>query len=484
MKMKIDISNFPNNNIYKRNLPQLPKKNQALANDIFINSFSPKKSPSFRGLFSRIFKNINEVSDIEENQDKKSFAQRLSDGMKTYMFEEIPAENLKSIMTPSEFKEFLPKLKEENFTASKENIENGVYCADLDYQSCFSSGSENIFTILDNVAEYSEKYYEKTGENFVFALADRDSLEGLQHAIRIIGSEPEKYKHLKFVPAVKVSYTHEAPNSKIGFENSDVIVYGVNPFSPNVVNFIENNFKKRKSMIINFIKRVHNLYPEFAYSVIEFAKQNKIKYKKDFAVSNLYWRAREYAETKGDTEIKGLDMPPEKIIEDSNSILADIDELFLGSQDSGYGGSGSDIVVKDEVINHEIKKVFDDYSTHYDEKKGKVVSSAENLYSDMIDCFGSEPEKPVMAFASPYYFSHYYETKNPKTYDKVVEFIKNLQGKSKGMLTAFESVTPGYNLDKNLTPETVKKFNEFIRTNIKLYEVGGSFAQVKQNLSA
>lgn len=481
--MKINISNFPNNNFYKSNTQPLPIRNQALVNDVFVSSLSEKKSPSFGKFFSGFFKNINEIENAQPNLTEKSFAQRLSDGLRTYMFEEIPAENLNSIMTPSEFKEILPTLNEQNFTASKENIENGIYCADLDYQSSFSSGNDNIFNILDNAARIADEYYQKTGKNFMFALTDRDQLEGLQHAIRIIGSEPEKYKHLKFIPAIKVSYTHEAPNSKIGYENSDVIVYGINPFSPNVVNFIENNFKKRKSMIINFIKRVHNLYPEFAYSVIEFAKQNKIKYKKNFAVSNLYWRAREYAETKGDTEIKGLDMTPKDILTESYSILSDMDEIFLGSQESGYSGSGSDIV-KDEVINHEIKKVFDDYSTHYDEKKGKVVSSAENLYSDMIECFGSEPEKPVMAFASPYYFSHYYEERNPKTYNKVVEFIKNLQENSKGMLTAFESVTPSYNLDKNLSSDTVDEFNNFIRSNTNLYEVGGSFNKAIQILSA
>ena len=52
-----------------------------------------------------------------------------------------------------------------------------------------------------------------------------------------------------------------------------------------------------------------------------FAQQNRIKYKKDFCVSNLYWRAREYAETKGDTAIKGISMVPKVICDGNGTII-------------------------------------------------------------------------------------------------------------------------------------------------------------------
>ncbi len=483
--MKINSTNFPTKNIYSKDTVLLAKetgsKNQ-YNNDIFIKN-SNIKQPSFRGLFGAIFRKSDKTNQQDKSSKKIDFINDLSLGLKSVMYADIPPENLSAIMKPSEIKKVLSELKEENFRSTKENIENGIYCADLDYQTSFSSGNENVFYILENAAKFADSYYEKTGKNFTFAITDRDSVEGLQHAIRIIGSDPEKYKHLNFIPAIKISYTHEAPNSQLGYENSDLIVYGINPFSSNIINFIENNFSKRKGMIINFIKKVYNLYPEFAYSVIEFAKQNNIKYKKNLAVSNLYWRAREYAETKGDTEIKGLDMTPKDILKESYEILSGIDKLFVGSQESGYSATGTDIIKNDEV-NHSIKQVFDEYSTHYDEEQGKIVSSAENIFTDLIACFDREPEKPIIAVSSPFYLSYYYEEKNPKNYNKVVEFIKSLQNDSQGMVSAFESVSPTCENDKNLNSETIDNFNNFIRNNTDLYEVGGSFSAVKQFLSA
>ena len=82
-----------------------------------------------------------------------------------------------------------------------------------------------------------------------------------------------------------------------------------------------------------------------------------------------------------------------------------------------------------------------------------------------------------MALSAPFYFSHYFEESGSKTFEKVVKFIKELQENSNGMLLAFESVVPKYDLDSNLTPDIIKNFNNYMRNNTDLYEVGGSFAK-------
>ena len=106
----------------------------------------------------------------------------------------------------------------------------------------------------------------------------------------------------------------------------------------------------------------------------------------------------------------------------------------------------------------------------------------------MIECLSNEPQKPVLALASPYYFSHYYEARDPDTFDKVVNFIKNLQKRSNDMLLAFESVSPSYDIDSNLTTNSgklldkyvgnhkINLFNKYLRHKTDLYEVGGSLA--------
>lgn len=489
--MEIRVSqNFPNNQ-YKKSNGQNTSilRSSGVCDTFYKTANTNEKNISFSGLFSKILGKKTELPDskFKAGDIPSEFASELSSGIKRVMDCNIPAQNFNCIMTPDELREILPNLTQDNFLATTKNQDNGVYCVDLDYQTSFSSGNENIFDILDNVAQYANKYYEKNGKDFIFAITDRDSIEGLQHALRIIGLNPEKFKHVKIVPGIKMSFAHEAPNSNIGYENSDMLIYGINPFSENIIDFVETTVQKRKNMTINFIKQVNELYPEFAYSVLEFAQQNRIKYKKGFCVSNLYWRAREYAETKGDTAIKGISMVPKEILAEAEEILNELDQVFLGSNQGGFSALGSEII-KDEEVNKSIKEVFSKYSTHYDDETGRVVSEAENLYDEMIDCLSKEPQKPVLAIAAPYYFSHYYETRDPHTFDKVVDFIENLQNKSNDMLLAFESVSPSYDIDSNLVTKSgklldkytgnhkVNLFNEYLRKNTGLFEVGGSFA--------
>ena len=489
--MEIRVSqNFPNNQ-YKKSNGQNTSilRSSGVCDTFYKTANTNEKNISFSGLFSKSLGKKTELPDskFKAGDISSEFASELSSGIKRVMDCNIPAQNFNCIMTPDELREILPNLTQDNFLATTKNQDNGVYCVDLDYQTSFSSGNENIFDILDNVAHYANNYYEKHGKDFIFALTDRDSIEGLQHALRIIGLNPDKFRHVKFVPGIKMSFAHEAPNSNIGYENSDMLIYGINPFSENVIDFVETTVQKRKNMTINFIRQVNELYPEFAYSVLEFAQQNRIKYKKGFCVSNLYWRAREYAETKGDTAIKGISMVPKEILAEAEEILNELDQVFLGSNQGGFSALGSEII-KDEEVNKSIKEVFSKYSTHYDDETGRVVSEAENLYDEMIDCLSKEPQKPVLALAAPYYFSHYYEAKDPDTFDKVVSFIENLKEKSNDMLMAFESVAPSYDIDSNLVTKSgklldkytgnhkINLFNDYIRNNTGLFEVGGSFA--------
>ncbi len=446
-------------------------------NDSFVKT---GKNISFgKNIFSYLKKIKN--NDIDDSDEIPSeYATDLSYGIKKVFNKDIPAKNLTKIMTPEEFREVIKNFQKENFVASKKNIDAGIYCADLDYQSNYSTGKESIFDILDKAATYAQQYYKTTGKDFIFAIADRDSLEGLQHAIRIFGENPGKYKHMKLLPGVKLSFAHEAPTSIIGYENSEMLIYGLNPYSDNVISYVEDTIKRRKEMTINFIRDVNTLYPEFAYNIIEFAEQNNLKYIKDYTVSNLYWRAREYAETKGDTAIKGISIVPEEVIKQAENILDNLSTVYLGSGESTYSALGSNII-KDSDVNKTIKKVFEKYSTHMDESQGKVVSTAENLYDDMISCFSKESEKPVMAIASPYYFSHYFEKKDENNnYKNVVAFFKELQDRSNGMLKGFESIVPNYENDKQLKTETIVNFNNVIRENTDLCEVGGSL-QTFQN---
>ena len=468
-----------NNNIQRKNTPSFH------SNKIFGDTFEYlKKEQEIKKSKGPLLKRIiNFIKEPEVPYNIKpisydpptEFAQNISIGLKEVTKINIPPQNFKNIMSPYDLKKLLPELKQENYTYSERNEERGKYFIDLDYQSNFSNrNSPNVFDILDRLAEYSNEFYENTGKDFIFALTDRDSIEGLQHMVRLIGEEPEKYQHLKFIPAIKLTFAHPAPTSKIGYENSEMLVYGINPYSKNLIKFVDNIIEKRRTMVLEFIRKVNKLYPEFSYNILEFAEQNKLKYYRDYTISNLYWRAREYAETKGDLEIKSIKMVPEKIVQEAEAILNQLSSLHTGSSEE-FSALGTQIIDEDSDLNKKIKEVFHEYSTHEDKEQGKVVSYAENLYTDMINCLEKEPEKPVLAIASPYYLSHYFEERNPKTFDNVVEFLNKTENNSKGMLCAFESVVPAYRNDRHLSTEQIRRFNNYIREHTDLYEVGGSF---------
>lgn len=169
-------------------------------------------------------------------------------------------------------------------------------------------------------------------------------------------------------------------------------------------------------------------------------------------------------------------MVPEDVVNEAEDIINQLDQIFVDSSKGAYSALGSQII-KDSELNKSIKGVFEKYSTHLDEDKGKVVSSAENLYDDMIDCLSLETSKPVIALSAPFYLSHYHEEKGCSEFPNVVEFINELQERSNGMLVAFETVVPSYDLDSSLTQDTVKNFNSYIKEHTDLYEVGGSFAK-------
>lgn len=452
------------------------QQNISAKNDCFVlSSVSFKKSESLLSkLASKMFEPYLPVEYTGDIPDVKitDFHKEIAQGLTNKWGKVIPPQNLTSIVSPAEVKEILPTLKEENFSFSNEGYNDGTYFIDLDNDSSFSNGKYSLTELLDKVAIFADKYYEKNKKEFIFALTDRDSVESTQQAIRIIAEEPERFKHLKFIPAVKLTFAHEAPTSNIGYENSEMLAYGINPFSENVVNFVNNSIEKRYKMILEFIRKVSSLYPDFAYNITEFVEQNRLKYSKNYTISNLYWRAREYAETKGGTVIKGSKINQEQVVKSAHAIINELDQVYTASRNRQ---TKSTFVNEDEQFNRSIQNVFDEYSTHKDEEKGKVVSSAENLYDDMIECFSKEHEKPAIAFSAPYYLSHYFE-KEPRTdFKNVVKFLEELKEKSKGMLVAFETVVPRYAIDKDLQPKKLEEFNNYIRKNSSLYEVGGSF---------
>lgn len=459
--------------------------NRTLLKNMAVDTFNQKeniqKQVSFSGL--TLFNFLYDIlkpnnSDLDKEKDKTlSFGEILSIGVQQeWENEYIPPENFKSIMTPLQLTLFLKELKKDNFISTLKNQEDGIYNTDMDYMSSFSyNGRESVSDILDSAAKYANAYFEKTGKNFVFALTDNDNIEGVKYAVRHIGENPDKFKHLSFIPGVKMSFAYRVADTRC--ENSRVLVYGINPFSPNLNSYVDNTIEKRKNMVYEFIKNAAELYKEAHFNGEEFYSHNRINFSKDMGQPNLYWRVREYITSKSDADILGLALTPEEIYNFSEDIFSGMDTLYTGSED--FEKLCTQISDNGEDANLLIKKLFDRFSTRYDPETQEIASDSENVYLNFVNCIKQEPHRPIMALSAPYYFSHHFEKPGAKEFPNVVAFIERLRKDSDGMLVAFETVAPIYDLDKRLPQLDIDMFNDYVKENTGLKEVGGSFATIE-----
>ncbi len=439
-------------------------------------------TPHFCGFFDKFKKNTNikpAENHADDNTEVSDFHKTLSKGLSEVFETDIPAQNFRNVVSPEEFKNLISGLTAENFLSHDKNLTRGIYCADLDNQTNFSHGNQTVVDILNKANTFAQKYYEQTGKDFIFAIADTDTLESTQHAVRILGENPEKFKHLKLVPAIKLTFIHKSPELSNYYTNHEMLIYGINPFSKNLISFVDERIAKRREMIETIINEVKKLNPALSYSIMEFAEQNGLKYFSDFTIPNLFSLLKDYVETKGDSSIKSK--PVEDVYKESQNILSQMGKVLIGSQDDDTSNLFIKFDDDKNPLNSTVNQLFHKFATRFNTQNGEIISSSENTYQGIINCFGKEPQKPVMSLASPFYLTKLFDNNNPQYIDNILNFIKDLQSSSNGMLYAFESVSPDYEQGSlsRREEEDIKRFNNILRDNTELKETGGSFALLK-----
>ena len=103
----------------------------------------------------------------------------------------------------------------------------------------------------------------------------------------------------------------------------------------------------------------------------------------------------------------------QKIKKDADGIIQELDRIYRGSDERSIPRYSSSLIDENSDLNRDIRTVFSTFSTHEEKEDGKVTSSAESLYDEMVDCLSkTEGTKPIMAISSPFYLSHYFEKRN------------------------------------------------------------------------
>ena len=198
-------------------------------------------------------------------------------------------EDLKSIVTPDEFKILIKKFKPEHFRVGMQiseakaqnvsleefykNVINGDFRVSLHTHSNFSDGKATVEEFLESARKYADKVA-KLNKNdelppFTIALTDHDEVKGCQEIIKIIAKNPEKYKNLKFVSGCEFSV-------KNGNVHHDITGLALNPFDKNLVKELDDLAYNRAKTIRKFLEE----QPEFNGKKITY--EDLAKFEKEY----------------------------------------------------------------------------------------------------------------------------------------------------------------------------------------------------------
>lgn len=144
-------------------------------------------------------------------------------------------EDLDSILTPFELKEFLRKIPADFFDvgADFKNVKTGNFRVNLHAHTRKSDGSMSPEEYLEQSVRYADKIAKlKERDSFPFyisATTDHNNCEASQEVIAMIADNPKKYKNFKFAAGCEFMFLDEQSGFK--FPAFEAVGLGINPFS-------------------------------------------------------------------------------------------------------------------------------------------------------------------------------------------------------------------------------------------------------------
>lgn len=163
---------------------------------------------------------------------------------------------LNSIVGEEEFKTLTHRLGEISYRPVKKKflkevdsydycyLESGLFCANLHAHTKHSDGLAEVKTLLDDAAAIADKNFNCKCP-FLLAITDHDTLDGTKEAIRIISSNPQKYKNLKVVLGIEISTIETKMSCLKNTLDIHTLVYCINPFDEVLNNFVKEKLDKK-----------------------------------------------------------------------------------------------------------------------------------------------------------------------------------------------------------------------------------------------
>lgn len=382
--------------------------------------------------------------------------------------QKITTKNLKSIMSKNELLKELPKLTEQNYVASENNIKNGIFLADLHSHSNFSDGQISVENLLNQAVEYGNKLEKLNGKKFIFALSDHDGIDGVKEAMKIIAKNPEKFKNIKFVPAAEVSFVMPCQKNSVRYEKfksdvqmPEVLVYGINPFSETSKNFFEGIYRSRSKQISDSISDYSMLsnFPRTEYDKF-FNPQNK-----KLCFLNQHWKIWNYVHTKS----RVIQMAKEQNV-DSNALYEKIfTEMKAGKKpmtpyELDNYIKNKNIQTSSKEFDENVKRRLLDKIFPHQIDENTATSNYELQLSDIAKY--AKKENAIIGFAHPAFTMQNFAS------NKLSESMQNLVKQCKGRLKLAEKYHQAYPIGKEISADEIKRYNAAL-DKLGLINIGG-----------
>ncbi len=378
--------------------------------------------------------NAKNIVNVQQNEDKpiqnvSAYITELAEGLSTFMKEKIAPERLSSVMDKAEFLESVSKLKRENYVLTKDNVEAGIFRADLHSHTNFSDGRGSVEHIMNQAATYADKLFKKTGEKFIFALTDHDTADSSKEALKLIANNPEKFKNVRFVVGSEVSYLMKSSDKTANqYETTELLIYGFNPFSKKVEAFFEDVLNRRLQARKDYIKDLSEKFPDTNFSEEEFLNVFLGDRVTHIPILNSYWQLYHYGQIK-------KELSNNAIYKNLNSEQYFVDCMKNAPEKLYFSEFKNKNIIESWVgENQEINKINEKYKPHNDEI-GNIVKTSENTIDDIVSAFKDEKDC-IAGFAHPYYIGD-------RTND-VEGLLNKVQAKLKDMLKVTESYHQAY----------------------------------------
>ena len=211
----------------------------------------------------------------------------------------------------------------------------------------FSDGSLCVNEWLENACKIADERSEDKGclPPFTVALTDHDCIDGAKEAVRILVTNPEKYKNLRVVLGVELGAVWKDESvQKIPLEY-ELIWFSLNPFDKKIDDFLTDHHNKRLNAAKEIIRVLANKFPEAGLNYEEACEvqpllrenlglgfYNRINFYATYKIKNDNCNAKIY-------DICKMFNNP-FVVEETYDPYQDTNDIFCLLRDSGFGFLG------------------------------------------------------------------------------------------------------------------------------------------------